>query len=259
MDKYKKIEVIYPDGRRDCKKNVTETYRAAIEYIGLEKVRGLGIFYNSINIVSTRDEMENSKGKRLVNGKLSKGKKESRAISLLSKGSELGICTQFGTKTKYDRLVGINEALQAGLKIRLLKGADADTTVSVPIERITDDEKEGLLKEYNLTRYERSHIARRLCLEHYGAVCQICGFDFEKVYGKRDNDEPYIEIHHINPLAESSAEKGEHKVDYVNDLIPVCANCHRMLHHMKKRTLHPSELKAILTDRNFFEHPSPTV
>lgn len=235
MDKYKKIEVIYPDGKRDCQENVSHTYRNAIEYLGLERVRALGIVYNSINIVSTRDEMENSTGK-----------KESRAISLLSKGSELGICTQFETKTKYEKLVEINEALQAGLKIRLLKGADADTTVSVPIERITDDEKEGLLKEYNLTRYERNHIARRLCLEHYGAVCHICGFDFEKVYGKRDNAEPYIEIHHINPLAESSAEKGEHKVDYVNDLIPVCANCHRMLHHMKKRTLHPSELKIIL-------------
>lgn len=223
MDK-KKIEVIYPDGRRDCQKNVTDTYRTAIKYLGLEKVRALGIRLNYINIVSTRDEMERSKG----------GQKETYAISHLEKGLDLGICTQFETKTKYEKLVEINEALQAGLKIQLLKGADADTTVSVPIERITDDEKEGLLKEYNLTRYERSHIARRLCLEHYGAVCQICGFDFEKVYGKRDNAEPYIEIHHINPLAESSAEKGEHKVDYVNDLIPVCANCHRMLHHMKK-------------------------
>lgn len=236
MDKYKKIEIIYPDGRHDCQENVTETYRAAIEYIGLEKVRGLGIMLNSINIVSTRDEMKSSTGYQT----------ESYAMSRLNQGSDLGICTQFDTHTKYKKLVKINEALQAGLKIRLLKGADAATTVSVPIERITDDEKEGLLKEYNLTRYERSHLARRLCLEHYGAVCQICGFDFEKVYGKRDNAEPYIEIHHINPLAESSAEKGEHKVDYVNDLIPVCANCHRMLHHMKKRTLHPSELKIIL-------------
>ena len=52
MDKYKKIEVIYPDGRRDCQENVTETYRAAIEYIGLEKVRALRIMLNSINIVS---------------------------------------------------------------------------------------------------------------------------------------------------------------------------------------------------------------
>lgn len=112
--------------------------------------------------------------------------------------------------------------------------------------------KEGLLKEYNSTRYERSHIARRLCLEHYGdhVVCQICGFDFEKTYGKRDNANPYIEIHHINPLAERSSENGEHKVDYVNDLIPVCANCHRMLHHLRKEVLHPYELKMIIEDRN---------
>ena len=40
-----------------ARKMLPKKNRAAIEYIGLEKVRGLGIMLNSINIVSTRDEM----------------------------------------------------------------------------------------------------------------------------------------------------------------------------------------------------------
>ena len=150
--------------------------------MGLEKVRAIGITRNSINLVSTRDEMEHSIGK-----------KESHAISLLDKGSDLGICTQFPTEDKYRFLVEINEALNSGLRIGLIEAHEAETSVFIPTEIITDDIKEGMLKEYTATRYERSHIARRLCLDHYGdqVACQICGFDFEKTYGKRENADPY--------------------------------------------------------------------
>ena len=79
-------------------------------YIGLDKVRALGIKRNSINIVCTRDEMEHSTGKT-----------ESYAISLLDNGADLGICTQFPTKDKYRFLVEINEALHAGLRIKLVE------------------------------------------------------------------------------------------------------------------------------------------
>ena len=110
MERRKKIEVIYLDGRRDCQETVAETYRSAIKYMGLEKVRALGIKRNSINIVSTRNEMEHSAGK-----------KESYAISLLNKDSDLGICAQFPTEEKYRFLVGINETLHAGLRIKLIE------------------------------------------------------------------------------------------------------------------------------------------
>lgn len=242
MTQVSKIQIIYPDGRRDCRKNVTETYRNAIEYIGLEKVRSLGFMRNSINIVSTREEMEGSVG----------GHKETCSISRLANPSDLGICTEFSTKDKFRYLVQINEALHSGLHISLTGAEDADTTVFIPAEEVSNEIREGLTKEYNATRYERSPVARRLCLDRYKGhvVCQVCGFDFEKTYGKRDNAEPYIEIHHINPLAEVSVEAGEHKVDYARDLIPVCANCHRMLHFLRKETLHPSDLKRILDDRN---------
>ncbi len=233
----KKIIVVYPDGREDCQEIVTDTYVAALEFIGLERVRALDKRYNSINIVSTREEMLKSKGK----------KKESLQYQI-DHSSNLGICKQFDTPTKHRILNDVNQSLNAGLQISLLEGN------SIKILKTEDNYeiREGLLNQYNATRYERSHIARRLCLAHYGnhIVCQVCGFNFEKTYGKREDSDPYIEIHHINPLAATSAKKGEHNVDCSKDLIPVCANCHRMLHHYKKgKTLHPTELKKILEDK----------
>ena len=71
MDKHQKIDVIYSNGELDCQNVVADTYRKAISFMGLKGVRALGLKRNSINIVSTREEMENFTGK-----------KENKAISL---------------------------------------------------------------------------------------------------------------------------------------------------------------------------------
>ena len=42
---------------------------------------------------------------------------------------------------------------------------------------------EGTKKTVIVNAYERNTIARKLCIEHYGAKCQICGFDFAEIYG----------------------------------------------------------------------------
>jgi len=56
-------------------------------------------------------------------------------------------------------------------------------------------------------------------------VCECCGFDFTKAY---DIDDEYIEIHHRFPFSQT---EGEHPVNSQTDLVPLCANCHRMIHH----------------------------
>ena len=84
---------------------------------------------------------------------------------------------------------------------------------------------EGAAKTVTLTTYERSLAARRKCVQHYGAHCAICGFDFAKVYGPVG--EGYIHVHHVIPL---SAIGGEYEVDPIRDLIPVCPNCHAIIH-----------------------------
>lgn len=74
--------------------------------------------------------------------------------------------------------------------------------------------------------YDRSAAARLACLEAWGFDCAVCGFNFGMEYG--DIGQGYIEVHHLRPLA---AVGEAHPVNPVDDLRPVCANCHRMLHH----------------------------
>jgi 5-methylcytosine-specific restriction endonuclease McrA len=92
-----------------------------------------------------------------------------------------------------------------------------------------------------VNRYERDPQKRIQCLEHYGYNCQICGFSFEKTYGEIGKQ--FCHVHHIEPLSEIGGENKN--LDPIKDLIPVCANCHEMLHR-KKIALKPNELRSFI-------------
>lgn len=84
---------------------------------------------------------------------------------------------------------------------------------------------EGAKKAVIVNAYERNSIARKICIEHYGAKCQVCGFDFAETYGI--DFEGLIEVHHIIPI---SSIQSEYTVDPIKDLIPLCSNCHTAIH-----------------------------
>lgn len=91
-----------------------------------------------------------------------------------------------------------------------------------------------------VNRYERDPQKRRECVEHFGYRCQICNFDFHEVYAELGAD--FIHVHHLEPLAEVG---GEHDIDPTVDLIPVCPNCHAILHRVTP-ALKPDELKRLI-------------
>ena len=97
---------------------------------------------------------------------------------------------------------------------------------------------EGKPKTVTSKTYDRSPHARQACIEHYGYTCCVCGFNFEKVYGPLG--ENYIEVHHLKPVADIGKE---YLIDPINDLRPVCANCHRMLHKQRP----PLSVEELLT------------
>jgi 5-methylcytosine-specific restriction protein A len=53
----------------------------------------------------------------------------------------------------------------------------------------------------------------------YLGHCYVCGFDFGAAYGAE---------YHVRPLSEI---RGKYVVDPVEDLRPVCPNCHAVVHH----------------------------
>jgi len=99
---------------------------------------------------------------------------------------------------------------------------------------------EGDEIQKNSTYYERNPKARKECLDYHGYICKVCDFDFEKTFGTLGKG--YIQVHHINPLA---TIKKRYKIDPKKHLVPVCANCHVMLHIGAKTRL-VSDLKKII-------------
>lgn len=79
-----------------------------------------------------------------------------------------------------------------------------------------------------VNKYERDKEARDKCIASYGYKCQGYGTNLEEVYGEIAKD--FIHVHHIIPLSQI---KEEYKVNPEKDLVPVCPNCHAIIHKIK--------------------------
>jgi 5-methylcytosine-specific restriction protein A len=101
---------------------------------------------------------------------------------------------------------------------------------------------EGKASELLLTEYERSNAAREACVQLHGFACAACGFDFESVYGEIGTG--FIHIHHARPIA---GRGGAYQIDPVNDLIPLCPNCHAMAHR-REPPVSVAELRMLLAN-----------
>ncbi len=98
---------------------------------------------------------------------------------------------------------------------------------------------EGGRKVYVSQKSERDARLRSNAIKIHGTSCQICGFNFGLMYGEWG--EGFIEVHHLLPLGNN--ETAERNTNPAEDLIVVCANCHRMIHRKKGVTLTLEELK----------------
>lgn len=92
----------------------------------------------------------------------------------------------------------------------------------------TDTYPEGAVQSILVNQYERNPKARQACLDHFGYKCVICEFDFAERYGEIGKN--YIHVHHKNPMNEVV---DEYQVDPIKDLIPVCPNCHAIIHRTR--------------------------
>lgn len=100
---------------------------------------------------------------------------------------------------------------------------------------------EGAVMQVTVNRYERNREARDRCIEARGCKCAVCGADFEQTYG--DIGKGFIHVHHLIPI---SSIGEDYVIDPINHLVPVCPNCHNMLHR-KEPPYTPEELKEIIS------------
>lgn len=114
------------------------------------------------------------------------------------------------------------------------------------VENEADEEslvsyQEGKKSSKFVTIYERDQRLKKLAKSYHGTTCYACGFNFEDFYGEYAKD--FIHIHHVVPVSEFGQSK---VVDYKTELVPVCANCHGIIHRKKDRTLSIDELKSMI-------------
>jgi 5-methylcytosine-specific restriction endonuclease McrA len=122
---------------------------------------------------------------------------------------------------------------------RLIDSETSETDASPA--RDSSSHREGKQAAYQATRYERSAQARKDCIDHYGAECVVCGVDFGERYGELA--EGFIHVHHLTPIAEVDEE---YEIDPIEDLRPVCPNCHAVIHR-RSPPLSISEVRSLLT------------
>jgi 5-methylcytosine-specific restriction protein A len=84
---------------------------------------------------------------------------------------------------------------------------------------------EGVKMQITVNAYERNPQARLACLRYHGYSCKACGINFGEVYGDIGKD--FIHVHHIVELNNPSRSQNTNPI---TDLVPVCPNCHAMLH-----------------------------
>lgn len=99
---------------------------------------------------------------------------------------------------------------------------------------------EGSTKQTRVNAYERNIEARRACLSVHGTDCSVCGMNFGSVYGKVGAG--FIHVHHLKPLAEI---REEYELNPIEDLRPVCPNCHAVI-HLRKPAYTIEEVKKLL-------------
>jgi 5-methylcytosine-specific restriction protein A len=114
-----------------------------------------------------------------------------------------------------------------------------DLDVRLP-EEVPPDIWEGAKQKIYVNKYERSAEARTQCIEAHGSSCKICKFDFGAAYGKDFHG--FIHVHHITPISTVGAR---YKIDPVKDLMPVCPNCHSILHYGNKHRT-PEQVRKLM-------------
>jgi 5-methylcytosine-specific restriction protein A len=103
---------------------------------------------------------------------------------------------------------------------------------------------EGAKTLIEVNKYERNPINRLNCISFFGLSCKVCNFNFEERYGSLGSD--FIHVHHITPVSEIGED---YAIDPTKDLVPVCPNCHAML-HKRDPPLTVEQLKTILNEKH---------
>ena len=100
--------------------------------------------------------------------------------------------------------------------------------------------------------FQRSSKLRKFAIDRFkteeGIFCEVCNFNFYKIYGNLGRD--FIEIHHKKPIFTFDQIDFDQTLETaLINLSPLCANCHRMIHR-NSNELSVERLKKLIESQS---------
>lgn len=228
------VEKAYDVAKKFFQKEITlKEAKEILSKNGMNKKSALDYVYNYSNLIQGKlfTRTTNTYGTDYYLGKIYEENGQS--------GLENALISLSQHLDYYEEKSGSSVKQRRDIYNKYLKVLGKKPEITVYADEVDKNLKyaEGKTKTVLVNSYERNQVARQKCIDHYGASCQVCNFDFEKYYGDIGKD--FIHVHHV---VEISTIGKEYSVDPIKDLIPVCPNCHSML-HKKKPAFSIKELK----------------
>lgn len=133
-------------------------------------------------------------------------------------------------------------------------------------KRVIDRDFEDLIIEEGhfipagqVQKRKRSRRLTQLAREHYAQGgklwCAGCNFNFDDFYGETAKN--YIEIHHLKPIHTYGPEDtGRTLAEALEDVRPLCSNCHRMAHRDGGNLLNVQQLRELVVAHGKFAIPA---
>lgn len=153
---------------------------------------------------------------------------------------EVKLSMSFTLETQLERLV---ETLIYAISLPLTL-LQEDPIDDVSLGELHSPRLEGDKSTVLQNKYERSRLNRAICLRHHGFSCKACGEKLVTKYGAVAQE--LIHVHHIKPV---STLGGATHVDAVHDLVPLCPNCHNVIHRVNP-PMSLEQLIQVILDAN---------
>lgn len=171
------------------------------------------------------------------------------------RGNGIFQITEKGKNYLIDNMEIIEYLLSNNFAYNDIKDSFEDVSVAKENRKevLTYDENlmitEGTKRNRNVTLYKRSSKLRDFAIKKYtigGHIkCTVCLFDFLDFYGVIGKN--YIEIHHVKPILQYGEKEGNKFLKHaLENVIPACSNCHRMIHRNRQHPLSVLDLKVFI-------------
>ena len=167
--------------------------------------------------------------------------KKNLATYEIAGSDNLNKITELGKKYIIDNIDGFDFIESNGFSEEERKKVIDDDFSNLVIE-------EGFITSNHVKTKYRSRKLVEIAKEHFKVdnkiYCRACDFNFEDFYGEIGKN--FIEIHHLKPIFAYENSIEQSLQDALENIAPVCSNCHMIIHRKIANILGIEMLRGVI-------------